>query len=233
MPRKPRPDLAGIPQHIVQRGNNRQACFYRDSDYLRYLTNLREAAARYGCRVHAYVLMTNHVHLLVTPDEVGAVGRMMQLLGRHYVGYINVQYRRTGTLWEGRYRSCLVDSERYLLTCYRYIELNPVRAGMVADAATYPWSSHRYHVEGRPDSVIAPHPAYQALGQTEVERREAYRAIFSEPLDAKTLEAIRDYVQQQRALGSARFQAQIEEALGRCMSVRPAHRPRAERNGTL
>ena len=119
MPRQPRLDLAGVPQHVVQRGHDRQACFFAEEDYRCYLTGLRQAAARYGCAIHAYVLMTNHVHLLVTPDAVGAVSRMMQWLGRHYVGHVNARYRRTGTLWEGRFKSCLVDSERYVLRCYR------------------------------------------------------------------------------------------------------------------
>jgi putative transposase len=164
MPRQPRPDLADVPQHVVQRGNDRQPCFYATEDYRRYLAGLRESAIRYGCSVHAYVLMTNHVHLLVTPSSAGAVSRMMQWLGRQYVGYINGRYRRTGTLWEGRYKSCLVDTERYLLTCYRYIELNPVRAAMVADPADYAWSSYRTNAQALPDKVVVPHAEYLRLG---------------------------------------------------------------------
>lgn len=144
MPRPPRPDLPGVPQHVIQRGNDRQACFFQPNDYLTYLTLLYEASQRHGCAIHAYVLMTNHVHLLVTPGEARAVSCMMQTLGRNYVAHVNVRYRRTGTLWEGRYKSCLVDSQNYVLACYRYIELNPVRAGMVGTAAEYQWSSHHY-----------------------------------------------------------------------------------------
>ena len=226
MPRQPRPDLAGVPQHVVQRGNDRQPCFYVEDDYRRYLTGLREAAIRYGCLVHAYVLMTNHVHLLVTPSSAGAVSRMMQWLGRQYVGYINGRYRRTGTLWEGRYKSCLVDTERYLLTCYRYIELNPVRAAMVADPADYVWSSYRANAQSLPNAVVVPHVEYLRLGAAEAQRCAAYRELFKEVLSAERLAEIRAYVQQQRVLGTPRFQREIEAMIGRCASVRPAHRPK-------
>jgi REP element-mobilizing transposase RayT len=141
MARLPRLDLPGIPQHIVQRGNDRQACFADAADYLRYRQELGEAALRYGCALHAYVLMTNHVHLLTTPHEPGGVSRMMQAIGRRYVGGFNARYRRTGTLWEGRFKSALVDSEHYALACYRYIELNPVRAGIVTSPRDYRWST--------------------------------------------------------------------------------------------
>lgn len=187
MPRQPRPDLAGVPQHVVQRGNDRQPCFYVADDYRRYLGGLRESATRYGCVVHAYVLMTNHVHLLVTPSSVGAVSRMMQWLGRQYVGYINGRYRRTGTLWEGRYKSCLVDTERYLLTCYRYIELNPVRAAMVADPADYAWSSYRANAQALADPLVVPHAEYLRLGADAPERCVAYRYLFEDALDATPL----------------------------------------------
>jgi putative transposase len=234
MPRQPRPDLADVPQHVVQRGNDRQPCFFVGDDYRRYLAGLRESAIRYGCVVHAYVLMTNHVHLLVTPSSSGAVSRMMQWLGRQYVGYINGRYRRTGTLWEGRYKSCLVDTERYLLTCYRYIELNPVRAAMVADPGDYVWSSYRANAQLLPDLVVMPHAEYLRLGADAAERCVAYRELFKEALSADHLAEIRAYVQQQRVLGTPRFQREIEAMIGRCASVRPAHRPRhsSESDGT-
>lgn len=226
MPRQPRPDLADVPQHVVQRGNDRQPCFYVADDYRRYLAGLRESAIRYGCLVHAYVLMTNHVHVLVTPSSAGAVSRMMQWLGRQYVGYINGRYRRTGTLWEGRYKSCLVDTERYLLTCYRYIELNPVRAAMVADPADYAWSSYRANAQAVPDTVVVPHAEYLRLGADQEQRCVAYRALFKDALGDDRLAEIRAYVQQQRALGTPRFQHEIEAMIGRCARVRAAHRPR-------
>ncbi|WP_445147007.1 transposase [Dyella sp. Tek66A03] len=233
MPRQPRPDLAGVPQHVVQRGNDRQPCFYVADDYRRYLAGLRESAIRYGCMVHAYVLMTNHVHMLVTPSSVGAVSRMMQWLGRQYVGYINGRYRRTGTLWEGRYKSCLVDSECYLLTCYRYIELNPLRAAMVADPADYVWSSYRANAQVLSGAVVVPHAEYLSLGVDASERCVAYGQLFKQGLDDDRLTEIRAYVQQQRALGTPRFQREIEAMIGRCAGVLAAHRPRRDQGAIV
>src|SRR5690606_17824132 len=166
MARQPRLDLPGIPQHIVQRGNNRLPCFLDDDDRHRYLHLLREALLKTGCHLHAYVLMDNHVHLLATPHESGAVSQLMQWLGRQYVGQFNARHRRTGTLWEGRFKSCLVDSETYVLRCYRYIDLNPVRARMVAHPAGYAWSSGAANLGIRIDALLSPHRAYQSLGAT-------------------------------------------------------------------
>jgi len=160
MARKPRFNLVGQPQHVIQRGNNREACFYAAQDYRFYLCCVGEAARKFACDVHAYVLMTNHVHLLVTPRAEQAIGNLMQSVGRRYVRYINHVYRRTGTLWEGRYKASLIDSERYLLACYRYIELNPVRAAMVASPAQYRWSSYRCNAVGKTDTLITPHVQY-------------------------------------------------------------------------
>jgi len=228
MARLPRCDLAGIAQHVIQRGNDRQACFATDNDYLQYRRELAEAARRFGCAVHAYVLMTNHVHILVTPAEAGAVSHMMQAIGRRYVACFNARYRRTGTLWEGRFKASLVDSERYVLTCYRYIELNPVRAGMVPEPAAYRWSSHACNGHGASDAGLVPHPSYVALGNADTDRREAYRALFARELGATDLENIRAHTQQQRALGSARFRAQMEALVGRNLEVRPGGRPRPQ-----
>ncbi|WP_131994286.1 transposase [Dokdonella fugitiva] len=228
MARLPRPDLAGIPQHVVQRGNNRMPCFFDDDDRRRYGGMLREAASRYGCRIHAYVLMSNHVHLLVSPETAAGVARMMQELGRAYVSTFNARHRRSGTLWEGRYKSCLVDSETYLLRCYRYIELNPVRAAMVAAPSEHPWSSYHANAAGRDDPLVHPHAVYLALGPNVTERCVAYRALFNEAIGDEQLAEIRAYVQQQRALGNDRFQRLIETELGRCARVRPAHRPRRD-----
>jgi putative transposase len=164
MARLPRLDLPGIPQHVVQRGNDRQACFATDVDYGQYLQELREAALKHDCAVHAFVLMTNHVHLLVTPSGAGAISRMMQAVGRRYVGSFNARYRRTGTLWEGRFKAALIDSERYLMACYRYVELNPVRAGMTTSPGEYPWSSYAHNAWGQQHPLIAPHQEYLNLG---------------------------------------------------------------------
>ena len=143
MPRRARISMPGIPWHIIQRGNNRSACFYAEEDYRLYLDHLKEQADKYGCAVHAYVLMTNHVHLLLTPEKENSAALLMKNLGQRYVQYINRTYRRSGTLWEGRFRSCLTQTEDYVLACYRYIELNPVRANMVNHPRAYPWSSYR------------------------------------------------------------------------------------------
>ncbi len=229
MARLPRPDLAGIAQHVVQRGNDRLPCFYDDDDRRRYLAALRHVARRYSCLIHAYVLMTNHVHLLATPATTGAISRMMQTLGRLYVADFNARHRRTGTLWEGRYRSCLVGGARYVLACHRYIELNPVRAAMVAQPVDFPWSSHAANATGKHDPLLRPHTDYRALGESSEQRQTAYRALFDEVLSQQQVDEIRVYIQQQRALGDDRFQAAVERKLGRCAIARPAHRPRAEK----
>ena len=226
MARLPRPDLAGVPQHVVQRGNNRMPCFLDDEDRLRYLRCLGETLVRYGCALHAYVLMSNHVHLLITPGEVGAISRLMQTFARNYAGLFNGRHDRTGTLWEGRYKSCLVDSERYLLTCSRYIELNPVRAWMVADPAAYRWSSYRANALGQSDLLLTPHASYLALGLDTRQRCLTYQGLFEEVLSEDALAEIRIYLQQQRALGTDRFRQRVEAQLQRYAAVRPSHRPR-------
>lgn len=228
MPRQSRLDLPDIPQHVVQRGNDRQPCFFTQDDYPRYLAELREICHREGCRVHAYVLMTNHVHLLVTPSALGQISRVMQSLGRRYVRYINDRYRRTGTLWEGRYKSCLVDSESYLLRCYRYIELNPVRARMVIDPGDYHWSSYLGNGMGRVDALLNPHANYLALGTTPEGCREAYRALVAETLVDDDLDLIRLHLQRQHALGPDRFRKAIEAQLARRAGPAKIGRPRKE-----
>lgn len=225
MARQPRLDLPGIPQHVVQRGNDRQACFATQTDYLRYLQELREASRKHDCAIHAYVLMTNHVHLLVTPPAAGAVSRMMQAVGRRYVGSFNARYRRTGTLWEGRFKAALVDTDRYLLTCYRYIELNPVRARMTTAPADYPWSSYHHNALGRHTPLITPHEQYTLLASTPAERQAAYRALVYEHVEEKFLDEIRQHTQQQRAWGTERFQQQIEALTQRSVTIRPRGRP--------
>jgi putative transposase len=202
VPRSPRLELAGVPMHVIQRGNNRAACFFGVVDRRFYLKCLRKSAARTGCLIHAYVLMTNHVHLLVTPGAPGAVGAMLQDIGRRYVRVINTIHGRTGTLWEGRFKSSLVDSERYLLTCHRYIELNPVRAGLVTGPSAYPWSSHPHYAAGRLNDLITEHAAFHGLGATAAERQAAFRELFLNDLDPRTLARIREAVNAGCPLGS-------------------------------
>lgn len=226
MPRAPRIEVPGFPQHLVQRGNDRQPCFYTDGDRYRYLEDLREIASKLGCAIHAYVLMTNHVHLLATPRECGDLGRMMQALGRRYVRYVNDRYGRSGSLWEGRFKACLVDSDRYVLACYRYIELNPVRAAVVAEPGDHRWSSYGHNAEGLPDPLLTAHPEYAALGCSPDARRKAYRTLVAQALPQEDLAAIRHYAQRQQALGTARFQHAIGEIIGRRAGPGRNGRPR-------
>src|SRR5690554_126539 len=215
MARLRRPYLLGCPQHIIQRGNNRQACFADEGDYKNYLSHLDAAAKKYNVAVHAFVLMTNHVHLLATPSDQEGISRMMQALGRRYVQYFNYTYGRTGTLWEGRYKSTLVDSEAYLFTLYRYIELNPVRAQMVAHASEYPWSSYQHNAVGREIGLITPHELYDALGKTRKARQSRYRAMFKGRMADADLEDIRDATNKSWLLGRERFKRNFELKTGR------------------
>ena len=191
MPRPPRAVHPGHTFHLIQRGNNRSACFIDDEDRACYLAALHHASARVRCPIHAYVLMTNHVHLLVTAGDACAPSRMMQALGRNYVRHFNERHGRTGTLWEGRFRSSLIDSERYFLLCSRYIETNPVRAGLATRPDEYRWSSFRSNAEGRPDPLVQRHRVYLELGRWKSTRCDAYRALFETPLGAPVLDAIR------------------------------------------
>lgn len=229
MARKPRFNLPGVPQHVIQRGNNREPCFYGDGDYQRYLGDLREAADRNDCRLHAYVLMTNHVHLLMTPMAEHGVTHLMQDLGRKYVRYINHNYQRTGTLWEGRYKSSLIDSEAYLLVCMRYIELNPVRAGMVQHPGEYRWSSYNGNGYGKPNPLIAPHPLYAQLGIDPESRRHAYRELFRHHLDNDLLHSIREALNQDLVLGREDFKNRIEQMTSRQARPGQSGRPRVDR----
>jgi putative transposase len=222
MARPPRVVLAGQPLHVLQRGNNRLATFFADEDRCFYLQTLQEASERLDCAIHAYVLMTNHVHLLLTPPDERAPGRLMQAVGRRYVRYINTHYRRSGTLWEGRYKSTLIDSEDYLLTCSRYIELNPVRTGMAEDPRQHRWSSHRHNAHGEPDALLTPHALYEALGATAAERQRAYWDLFKTHLETQTLEAIRRNTHDGTVLGSDHFREQVEAAL-QCRVTRLPH----------
>lgn len=228
MPRKPRFFLPDVPAHVLQRGNNRQAVFFDDDDRLAYLGWVREGAHRYGCKVHAYVLMTNHVHLLLNSDHPEGVGSLMKLLGQRYVQYVNRTYRRSGTLWEGRYRSCLIQEEGYLLACQRYIELNPVRAGMVVHPAEYRWSSYRANAQGEADRLIRPHELYLALGADDAARQAAYRELFRSELEPGLVDSIRRATNGNFALGDERFAARVSASLGRRVVPGKSGRPRKE-----
>ncbi len=215
MARLPRLNLPGIPQHVVQRGNNREVCFFEEADYTVYLDKLKLYSRKYKVAVHSYVLMTNHVHLLLTPSTTTGVSQLMQSLGRYYVRYINQTYDRTGTLWEGRYKSTLVDSDNYFLTVSRYIELNPVRADMVEHPSDYPWSSYRHNALGVPIELITPHSLYAGLAKTDKTRQKRYRALFENEIPEYALEEIRESLNRAWVLGSGRFKQQIEKKTGR------------------
>ena len=228
MPRKHRFNLVGIPQHVIQRGNNREPCFYAEEDYRRYLNDLHESAVKFDCRIHAYVLMTNHVHLLVTPMAEYGVSQMMQALGRRYVYYINKSYMRSGTLWEGRYKSSLIDSDCYLFTCMRYIELNPIRAYMVSHPGEYKWSSYHANAQGCLDTLIEAHPLYSELGKTGEIRQAAYRELFRHHVDNEALHDIRESLNHELVLGRSYFKDQIEELTQRQTRLGQPGRPKVK-----
>jgi putative transposase len=233
MPRRPRVHLDGVPLHLVQRGHNREPCFFAEEDYQCYLHWLGEALIEAECSLHAYVLMTNHVHLLLTPKRAATVQKLVISLGRRYVQYINRSYRRTGTLWDSRYKSSLVQAETYLLACQRYIELNPVRAAMVDDPAHYRWTSYRANALGQADARLTPHTLYAALGRTDRSRQAAYRALFRAELDRAAIDDIRLALNQSQPLGNERFYARIEKMTGVRREARPRGRPRLEANANL
>lgn len=204
----------GIPVHIIQRGNNRNDCFYEDSDKGRYFLLLKAAADSFDLRVHAWVFMSNHVHLLVTPIESDSVSRMMQSVDREYVRYFNRKYSRTGTLWDGRFKSCLVQTERYFLICQRYIELNPVRAGIVDEPASFHWSTYNTNALGIASTLVRAHDVYLSLGKTEEKRLAAYRALFNEAIPDKQIEKIRFALNKGLVLGSRKFKNRIAKESG-------------------
>jgi len=215
MARLPRLIVPGVPMHIIQRGNNREACFFSDQDYTVYLDKLKDYSKKYDVSVHAYVLMTNHVHLLVTPHTDHGISQLMQSLGRYYVRYINSVYDRTGTLWEGRFKSTLVSDERYLLTVSRYIELNPVRANMADDPAQYPWTSYQHNALGKPIELITPHEVYDRLGNTDKKRQAAYLALFEDQLGQQLITQISESTLKGWVLGDDRFKQQVEKQTSR------------------
>ena len=230
MTRQPRYTVPGQPQHVIVRGNNREPIFCALEDYQFYLEKLTHACKSYDCDIHAYVLMTNHVHLLMTPHSEHSIGKAIQSLGRYYVQYFNYTYCRTGTLWEGRYKATLIDSEHYLLLCSRYIELNPARAGMVSHPAEYPWSSYHANAIGKENSCVTPHPLYQDLGPTYLDRQQAYRALFKSHIADKTLEEIRQCTNKGWVLGNDRFKEKIEAQLDRRAQPEPRGGDRKSRS---
>jgi putative transposase len=231
MPRQPRLILPETALHVVQRGNNRSACFRVDTDYQVYLLHLRELTKSLQCRVHAYCLMTNHVHLLLTPPSADACIALMRNLGQRYAQFFNRRYDRSGTLWEGRFRSCATESRRYVLACYRYIEMNPVRAGMVQTPGEYRWSSFQANAGETQDRMLVPHPEFLALGNEAASRQAAYKQLFADEMPQELLGNIRDSTNGGYPLGSDPFKDSIERMTGRATERRKAGRPRRDLPG--
>lgn len=223
MARLARLHVPGLPQLLVQRGNNRQSIFHDDADRRLFLGWLRDAAREHGVAIHAYVLMPDHFHLLATPPVEGAMGRMLQSLGRRYVAHFNRKSGRAGTLWEGRYRATVVDPERYLLAAMRYVETNPVRAGLAVEPMSYPWSSCAHHVGVHPDPLVSDHPVYWALANTPFERQAAYRQLLDEPMSAHALTTVRAAVHKGWMLA--------DDAVAAHHAALATRRPRAARRG--
>ena len=221
MARRPRLVVPGFPLHIIQRGNNRMATFHRPEDFTCYRETLSSASQRYECAIHSYVFMPNHVHLLITARDASGPSRMMQAVGRRFVRYVNTRYTRTGTLWEGRFWSSVVNSERYFLACSRYIELNPIRARMVDAPDEYRWSSYHRNALGVSDRLITPFALYEELGARPVDREAAYRALFDDPLTQETLDAIRFATKTRGIVGDNDFRSLVEERLQRSVTRPP------------
>lgn len=215
MARWPRIVAAGMPMHITQRGNDRIDTFRCEEDFARYLLFLREANANAGCAIHAYALMTNHIHLLLTPEARGSASDLMRRVGCRYVKYFNRRYHRTGTLWEGRFRSALVEKRSYFLRCSRYIDLNPVHAGIVRNAADYEWSSFRCLAEGAPDTLVRPHGEYLNLGTTAFDRRAAYQQFCASAVVPHEKDAIRRATRSNAVFGADAFAERLEASLHR------------------
>ncbi|MDA0992743.1 MAG: transposase [Proteobacteria bacterium] len=226
MPRPKRLCVPGLPHHVVQRGNNKQATFLSDGDYVSYIDLLREAADQHDVKVHAFVLMTNHVHLMMTPSSDIGLSLTMQALGRSFVWRFNKKYDRSGTLWEGRFKCSLIDTDRYCLACYRYIDLNPVRAGIVAHPGDYRWSSYRHNAFGAPSTFLTPHSSYTLLGRTRQLQAEQYGRIVMNSLDQETLAVIRHGIRKQLPIGSNQFISGIQQHIGQQIGTGKIGRPK-------
>lgn len=228
MPRTARIRLPHVPLHVLQRGHNRSACFSDEGEFELYLGLLGEFCAQAGCRLHAYVLMTNHVHLLLTPEHARSVTELMSRVNQRFVQHVNRKRERTGSLWEGRFKSSLIDSERYFFSCQRYIELNPVRAQMVDQPGRYKWSSYGFNAGGEPSQTVTPHDLYLALGPTDAARRRGYRELFRCEIPVAHLDALRAGIRGGRPVGGEAFVNEMSRLFGaRVVRGKSGRRPRA------
>lgn len=231
MPRRLRLCPVGVSQHVIQRGNNRQVCFISDDDMAAYANWLYEGSQKFQVHIHAWVFMNNHVHLLVTPMTENGVSKMMQYVGRYYVLYFNRMCRRSGTLWEGRFKSCLVQDNDYFLYCQRYIELNPVRAGMVEDPADYRWSSYQANALGVETKLVTPHELYLSLGYCKTSRQAYYRSLFEHDINGILVKDIRDSLNKGLVLGDERFKNEVELLTGQSVRMQKrGPRPKSQKN---
>lgn len=228
MARLPRYVVPGQPQHVIQRGNNRSPVFLGTLDFQFFLRCLLTACQKHGCLIHAYVLMTNHFHLVMTPINAVGIGRALQAVGRRYVRHFNDVHGRSGTLWEGRYRATLIDTARYLLVCQRYVELNPVRAGLSEQPEEYPWSSYQANAMGVRDPLVTPHRLYLALATNADRRLDTYRSLFQTPLDQSSMKQIREATNKGWALGEKDAFEGGRVVVNRRTKPLPAGRPRRE-----
>ncbi|WP_444920771.1 transposase [Microbulbifer sp. CnH-101-G] len=224
MPRLPRLNLIDIPQHIVQVGHNNLPCFFDEEDYQYYLISLRNAADQYRVDVHAYVLLPNMIQIIATPRVPDGIPSMMQSLGRRYVQFVNHRYKRSGTIWRGRYKSSLIDSDAYLLTCYRYVELRPLYLGLADSLGNYRWSSFNHHVNTEHNHLIKDHRLYTDLGENAAQRAQAYRKLFRYSFDSRLLDYIAETIKLGHVLGGDAFKDKIEQIANQ--RVRPLKRGR-------
>jgi putative transposase len=230
MARKPRLFITGMPYHVIQRGNNKIPIFSKEEDYLFFLELIREAKVKYPCRLYSYCLMANHFHLLIEPvQEKENISLLIKLLGAKYVRYFNKKYKRSGTLWEGRFRGSLVDKEAYFLACFRYIEMNPVRANISRYPELYPWSSYRFRAFGEKSGILDLDPWYNSLGYNLEERQVRYRQLFQGLFPESTLKLIREMTNKNGIVGGIDFKAHIELLACRDIIIRPVGRPRSEK----
>jgi len=230
MARLPRLVVPNQPHHILQRGNDKQTIFRDAEDYASFLAWLKEAARQFKVAVHAYALLPDHLHLLVTPADDAGLGKMMQWIGRHYVPYFNGKYQRTGTLWQGRYRATVIDAEHYFLLCSRYIESHPVRAGLAAAPEDYPWTSIAHHIGVKPDPLITDHPVYWALGNTPFDREAGYKSLLDLGISQREADAVTAATLKGWPLGSDKFKAALAKQVNR--RVEPAKRGRPRRTAS-
>jgi len=228
MARLPRLVVPNQPHHVIQQGNDLQIIFRDADDYLAFINWLRDASRQFKVAVHAYVLMTNHLHLLATPSDEQGLSKMMQWIGRHYVPYFNRKYGRTGTLWQGRYKATVIEADHYLMTCCRYIETNPVRSGLVASAGDYSWSSYPHHIGLKSDPVITDHPLYWALGNTPFDREIAYKALIEQGVNEDDVAALTEATLKGWAIGSERFKSLLERQTLRRVRKSKRGRPSQE-----